>query len=162
MRRASIIMLCGTAHSSRKAKTLSLSQITSLIVTASILAMSWGILTLRTPVPWSRARVRRFDVLASSILELGHSRRLLSLHGSCGSFSLRRRFVQSSTGSPSLLRRRHTMASIPRAGRRRNGDAKDRATNLARHTHRESRACAVLLAGAEAAWRQGGIASGPV
>ena len=63
MRRTSIIMLCGTAHSSRKAKTLSLSQITSLIVTASILAMSWGILTLRTPVPWFRARVRRFDSL---------------------------------------------------------------------------------------------------
>ena len=47
MRRTSIIMLCGTAHSSRKAKTLSLIQITSLTVTASILAMSWGILTLR-------------------------------------------------------------------------------------------------------------------
>ena len=35
--------------------------------------MSQGILTLRTSVPWSHARVRRFDVLASSILELGHS-----------------------------------------------------------------------------------------
>src|SRR5207249_11822764 len=52
MRRTSIMMLGGTAHSSRKAKTLSLTQITSLTVTASILTSVWGILI----VPKAQAR----------------------------------------------------------------------------------------------------------